>query len=87
MAATVRRFEGPQFVAEAESDITEGDWFGLEQCDGCGNNTYQAVMHGGRWFLRCTWDPNGLYAREGVGPFACGAEWPVYRRPAEEVVF
>lgn len=84
-ATTVRAVDPPQFIAEIEDQLEEGRDYGLEQCDRCGNTTYALVMHGGHWYVRCTPNPDGIYGGiEGVG---CGAEYPVYKRHAEEVVF
>lgn len=79
-AAEVRAGE-----AQHVGDLTEGKELGLEQCDDCGNVYYTAIMHGGRWFIRCTPNPEGIYAGiEGVG---CGREVPVVLRDEEEVAF
>jgi hypothetical protein len=38
-----RRSDPPHFVAETGEDLAamEGDYIGGEQCDGCGNHSYQ----------------------------------------------
>lgn len=87
LSVWVRSVDAPQFVAETEADLSEGDTFGLEQCDACGGSLYTAVMHGGRWFLRCTRDDEQAEYEglpEGVG---CGQEYPVTYRDEEEVAF
>lgn len=60
-----RQIDPPHFVAEdlEELEEKEGEWLGAEQCDGCGNSTYQIrvrmIQPGVRQFEAvCAADPD-----------------------------
>ena len=76
-----RSIDPPQFVAETLDDLVEleGTFIGGEQCDGCGNHSYEVqvkmIAPGTRQFVAvCKTDPDE--SEEFRHPEPCGA---VYR--------
>lgn len=77
-----RSIEPPHFVAETYDDLQEmeGDFIGGEQCDGCGNHSYQIrvrlIAPGTRQYEAvCATDPDE--SDEFKHPEPCGHAWPI----------
>lgn len=73
-----RKFDPPHFVAETLDDaldLTES-FIGGEQCDGCGNHTYEVqLLTSGRLVAVCKTDPDE--SEEFRHPEPCGHQWPI----------
>ena len=88
-----RSIDPPQFVAENIDDLADlvGSFVGAEQCDGCGNHTYQirqqgpTVAYGQTYVAVCAVDPHD--DPEFHHPAPCGTAYPIKLWDEDLVVF
>jgi len=87
-----RKIDPPHFVAETYDDLKamEGDFIGGEQCDGCGNHSYQVrarVLNPGtlQYEAVCAIDPDE--SDEFRHPDPCGTAYPIRIWDEDDVVF
>jgi hypothetical protein len=87
-----RKIDPPHFVAEDIDALEEleGSFVGGEQCDGCGNHSYQVrvrmIQPGVRQFEAvCAVDPDE--SPEFRHPEPCGTAYPITIWDEDEVVF
>ena len=86
-----RKIDPPQFVAETYDELQEleGSFVGAEQCDGCGNSSYQVrvrmIAPGTRQYEAvCAVDPDDADEFRHGDP--CGSAYPIRIYDEEEVV-
>lgn len=87
-----RKIDPPHFVAEDLDELEgrEGEFLGAEQCDGCGNSTYEIrvrmIQPGVRQFEAvCAVDPTDADEFRHSDP--CGTAYPIRIWDDELVVF
>ena len=92
-----RKIDPPHFVAECYDDLDDmvGDFVGAEQCDGCGNHsyeirrrlTYPETSERGRYtyVAVCALDPDE--PEEFRHPEPCGTSYPIGVYDEDLVVF